>query len=259
MRPYPHKPDEENVGENLAASLEQIETLSERLKAGKIKLNPRFFQVMTEQYAAAACESYALEKPMADVQTYLRLAALSISTSLDLQPEMDAVEFVDMQTIAVVAGDAAAASKLAKLTRKQYTTDEVECSEIHFLLAEMFSDLILGRDKELASRLAAAQKQLGMKKVSKEEHLWADSTVALAAAIAAGQQSGVDAALAAREKDWVKTYRAPNDRDEPDSLLDLTALALLRFAAQKDLHYNGTSVYVQKELIVRRNGTLSEN
>jgi len=249
MRAYPHKPDAENVEFNLQSSLEQIKKLKDLEKAGKVNPNPRFFQTLGEEQTAAAGETYALEKPIAEVLEYLRDASRNFARAVDHKVEIDPVEFVDMLAAAVVAGDNETATRLARLSRKDYTSDEVGASEIHYLVAEILSDLVLGREKELASRIAAAQKQLAGKKVSREEHLWADSLVALAAAILARQQPGIDAALAAREKEYAKTYRAPDERETPDSLLDVAALAFLRFAAQNGLTYSGNNAYIPRELI----------
>lgn len=250
MRTYPHKPDQENVEFNLRTALEQIRTLTEKFEAaGGKSSNPSFFQILAGAQTATACGLYATEQPIAKVEEYVREASKNLARAIELKVEIDPVEFVDIQAAAVVAGDDNFAALLAQLPRKRYTSEDVDATEIHFLVAEMFSDLILGRDKELTARLAMLKKKLIGKKVSKEEHLWADTLVSIAAAIGAGQQEALDTALIAREKDYAKTYRSPDEREEPDSLLDLAGLALLRLALRRGLKYSGTSVYLAAELL----------
>ena len=249
MRAYPHKPDAENVAFNLESSLAEIEKLIRGRKTGELKATPRYFQYLGQEQTAVATESYATEKPMAEVKSFFERAKVNLSEALTQGAEFDPSDYIDMLAIAVITGDMDFASRLAAQPRERYTTDGVEASEIHYLVPEILGDLVLGKNKEFNAHVSAAQKELAGKKVAREIRQWAEALVAIAAAIGEANQAALDAALAAREKDFVKTYRSPDDREDSNSLLDTTAVAFLHFAVSKGLKYSKPSVYIPHDLI----------
>ena len=106
MKNYPHKPDLENVEFNFRSLLGRIEGLVDLRNAGKVTPNPRFFQSLAQAQVGAACESYALGKPLSAVLGYLKDASRNFAGAVTHGVVINPVEFVKMQATAVVAADA---------------------------------------------------------------------------------------------------------------------------------------------------------
>src|SRR5258708_6111878 len=162
---------------------------------------------------------------------------------------MYVLEYLDYLSLAVVANDAKFARRLASLPRSAYTNEDVDASGVSFVAAGIEAGLVLGKDQELSEALTRADRQLQDKTTGRYDKLVTASLIAMARAIVERNQALFDQALVAREKDLKRLHGSPDERDRPESLLDIKGLALVRLSAERGLKHQTPSVYRPVELL----------
>ncbi|MDG4595262.1 MAG: Imm49 family immunity protein [Candidatus Contendobacter sp.] len=250
MRAYPHKVDEEILGENRQAAEEFIDQLTPEAPGAELEKNATFFKMLGKEMLSYGIYSYASAEPTSKVIEKLQQANLYFTKAIAFEIIMDPYEYIDYLALAIILTDAPQARHLAAFPRTRYSHEDVEAGEIIYLLSETMGLLLLA-SKELAERLAAAQQELAAKKMTRYDRLIAESLIGLIAAIAARDQNAFNQAVLARQQDFKRAHGHPSERDMPEALLDIPGLALVRLALARGLKYTTQSSYLPVELLQR--------
>lgn len=250
MRKYPHKIEEDLLAENRATMEELVEGAAPDWPQAEMDHNAIFFKIVGKEILDSGIYSYAFGEPSAKVIEQLQKANACFAKAIAFGILMDPYEYIEYLALAVILTDADQAKKIAAFPRTRYIHEDVEPSELIYLLAESMGLLVLGA-KDLPERLAAARQTLASKKTTRYDRVMAETLVTMAEAIASRDQTAFDQAIIARQQDFKKAHNHPDERNMPEALLDIAGLALVRMALARGLQCNAQSAYLPVELLQR--------
>lgn len=227
MQPFPHNPDEAALTARLAADEQQFEAL-----AGDAPGKPVAYYAEASRLAfGLACLSYAFDAPAAEVKSYLVGATRYASRAVDCDDVMDPVTYQRYLSLAILTNDANFRGRLTGFDRGQFTHPEIACDDVLYRLAEATSALARKR-QEMAVECAES----GLKRIMRG--LVSTATVNAVApllqithAMAKGDLYTLRGAVGERNTYYLRSVSNEAARSNPEVLIDLVGLALVRLAA----------------------------
>jgi hypothetical protein len=238
MKKYPHKPDLEDMKDIQRRTENRLAKVMASMEGNIAARNEAWLRHAAEALMDLASIDYAFDNPPAEVLRKLREAAGRAATALDFGLVISPYDFVRYLGLALAAADENLIKTLAAFPRTRFTDPEEKAPESGYLLAEAEALLAGGRPAEAGEKLSAAA--VTASKMNRFQKADYGDLIHMTQAIVQKDQSAWDAAVAAREKSFAKSFSRPDYQQFPEGLLDLRALGLAKLAKNAGLKPAGT-------------------
>jgi len=226
MRSFPHKPDEAVLGESLAAGRQKFEELSDA--PGKPSA---YYSEASNLAFSLAGLTYAFEQPAAEVKSFAVHATRYALQAVACDDQMDPATYQRFLALSVWTSDANFRNRLATFDRAQFTHADAPSDDVVYRSAEAMAALARKRP-DLAAEYAAG----GLKRI--ERGLVATAVVnrvapllRIAEAMGKGDLYALRGAVSERNTQFLRTASAEAARNNPELLIDVVGLALVRIGA----------------------------
>jgi hypothetical protein len=246
-RSYPHGLDAETIDDQLNADREMIAEMSEELAHEPD--NAMMSGEIGQAYRSVACYRYAKGESASAVRGDLATGLNLMTRGFGLGLVTDPYDFVQMLALSEVLADSGALSALGRAERDSYTNEDVEAGEVVYAVAEAMRAASRADWSAMTAPLAPYLGASPPKRMLRYDKLVYFPLIELFAALEARDGLQFQAALQRREKDFAQFFARADDQNDPEALIDMPGLALVRLALVGGLAVSDASVYRPRELL----------
>lgn len=245
MKPFPHQPEESVLSERLAADRQKFTALAADAPGKKA---PVYDEASRLAFGLAGL-TYAFDEPAAVVKSFAVQAAHLAQRAVACDDLMDPVTFQRYLGLSIWIGDVNFRGRLASFDRGQFTNSEKSFDDVVYRAAEAFAELARRRP-EIAAEFA----QSGLKRITRglvptPVVNGVAPLLRIAEAMGKGDLYGLRAAVSERSTQYLRAASAEPSRNNPEMLIDVVGLALVRLGADDyGLTVDPKSLYIPVSL-----------
>jgi hypothetical protein len=228
MKPLPNNPDETALTARLAEDRQKFEALPGDAPGKKAD----YYDAGSRLAFGLAGLSYVLDQPVADVKLFATHATRYAQRAVACDGLLDPPTFQRYLGLAVWTNDANFRGRLSNFDRAQFTNPDGEPhDDVVYKATEAMAALARRRPEMAAEHAAAGLKRITRGLVATAVVNRAAPVLRIAEAIGKGDLYGLRGAVSERSTQYLKAASADAGRNDPEMLIDLVGLALVRMAA----------------------------
>ncbi len=227
MKPFPHEPDEAALTVRLAEDRQKVESLPGDAPGRKAA----YYDEASRLAFGLAGLTYALEHPLAEIKSYAVFATRYANQAVSCDELLDPVTFQRYLSLAVWTYDTNLRYRLADFTRDRFTNPALTFDEVYYRSAEAMAELARKRPQMAVEAAESGSKRITRGLVSTPVVNRIAPLLRVAECMGRGDLAGLRGAVSERSTQFLRAASVEASRNDPESLIDVVGLALVRIAA----------------------------
>ena len=227
MKPFPHKPDEAALTARLAEDRQKFEALPGDAPGRK----STYYDEASRLAFGLAGLTYALDLPVNEVKSFAVHATRYANQAIACDDVMDPLTFQRYLALTVWTYDTNLRGRLAAFDRNRFTNSEIVLDDVYYNAAEAMAALARKRGEMAVEAAERGLKRIARGVVSTPIVNRVAPLLRVAECIGKGDLNSLRGAVSERNTQYLRAASVEASRHNPEFLVDVVGLALVRMAA----------------------------
>ncbi|MBK8253076.1 MAG: immunity 49 family protein [Polyangiaceae bacterium] len=249
LRKYPHAPEQGILAERLSRSLADVRETTPGLNNANRPLNGRLPIYLADMHLHIAALKHGFSHALNDVQAHFNDSAAYTLQALREDIAMGPGQYRIYLAVANIANHAELRSFLENAPRERFTDPAIHADVSAYDVCKTSAHLSANHTHDAQPLIQSALVRLQSGQVNRYAVAALMPILAIQAAIANGDQNGLQRAVAARCTSFAADHKKRDTRHDPEGLLDVVALGLIAVARRVGLNVDIQSPYLPLDLL----------